>query len=306
MISLRIMTSEEFRRFKEYSIADYAKDLFKGRDLDWKQALADSEEEFVKMLPEGEKTEGQFLMTIEDVQKGREVGWIWFYYETEDGVRQVWLSDFMIHEDERRKGCATAALNEMERMAKNDGCAVSALLVWDHNPAGYGLYRKSGYVPVRHIEGGSVMKKDLLNRPENGEMIMDKKAVLETLDAFPYDREAYWVVAGAAMVLYGIREHTRDIDLGCNERMADSLERDGFLCGYTDSGGRRFKYGEHIEVFENWLKDSVTAVEGFPVVTVRGLLEMKRELGREKDIRDIRLIDEYLKRTDADPYCPEL
>ena len=125
----------------------------------------------------------------------------------------------------------------------------------------------------------------------------DYESELFILKLDPENGVAY--LMGAAMVLYGIREHTRDIDLGCNERMADALERDGFLCGYTDSGGRRFKYGEHIEVFENWLKDSVTAVEGFPVVTVRGLLEMKRKLGREKDIRDIRLIDEYLKRTDA-------
>ena len=134
-------------------------------------------------------------------------------------------------------------------------------------------------------------------------MNMDKKEVLEVLNTFPYAREDYWVVAGAAMVLYGIREHTSDIDLGCNKSMADELERDGFHCGYTESGGRAFKYGEHIEIFENWLKDSAAVVEGLQVVTVRGLIEMKRELGREKDIRDIRLIYEFLKRTDPDLYA---
>ncbi|MBO4832162.1 MAG: GNAT family N-acetyltransferase [Oscillospiraceae bacterium] len=161
MVRLRKMTGEEFQRFKEYSIADYAKDLIRGKGLDREQALSESEKDFEGSLPEGTETEGQFLMTIEDGQRRTGVGWIWFFYETEDGIRQVWLNDFLIHEDERRKGYATAAISEMERIAKNDGCARSALLVWDHNPAGYDLYRKCGYGTAKQMQGGSVMKKDL-------------------------------------------------------------------------------------------------------------------------------------------------
>ncbi len=40
---------------------------------------------------------------------------------------------------------------------------------------------------------------------------MDKQALLKHLSQFPYDRNEYWVVAGAAMVLYGIKEQTADI-----------------------------------------------------------------------------------------------
>ncbi|MBR2521118.1 MAG: hypothetical protein IKE62_02905 [Oscillospiraceae bacterium] len=126
---------------------------------------------------------------------------------------------------------------------------------------------------------------------------MDKTEILEVLDCFPYPRSDYWVIAGGAMVLYGIRERTHDIDLGCSTGMADLLERDGFLDGYSPGGGRRFKYGESIEIFENWLEDAVTYVEGFNAVTVKGLIKMKQGLGREKDLRDLRLIDEYLKKT---------
>ena len=128
------------------------------------------------------------------------------------------------------------------------------------------------------------------------ESTVNKAEIIEKLNAFPYAREDYWIITGGAMVLYGIREQTHDIDLGCNTRMADALERDGFFDKYTESGRRHFRYGEDIEISENWLYDSVTTVEGFPVITIRGLIDMKRELGREKDMRDIRLINEYMSR----------
>ncbi len=125
---------------------------------------------------------------------------------------------------------------------------------------------------------------------------MDKQGILNCLSEFPYDRNEYWVVAGGAMVLYGIREQTADIDLGCSKRLADHLEADGYLFRRTDEGKRWFKYGEDIEIFEEWMKDTIEIVHGFHVVSIKGLIEMKQELGRDKDKRDIRLIKAVLNR----------
>ncbi|MBR0207851.1 MAG: hypothetical protein IJQ43_03025 [Oscillospiraceae bacterium] len=125
---------------------------------------------------------------------------------------------------------------------------------------------------------------------------MDKQGILNCLSAFPYDRNEYWVVTGGAMVLYGIREQTADIDLGCSKRLADHLEADGFLFRRTDEGKRWFKYGERIEIFEEWIKDTVETVCGFHVVSIQGLIEMKQDLGRDKDKKDIESIKAFLKR----------
>ena len=124
---------------------------------------------------------------------------------------------------------------------------------------------------------------------------MDKAEIIKELEAFPYSREDYWVLTGGAMVLYGIKEKTSDIDLGCNRKMADILEQDGFSFKITESGNRHFKYSDHIEIFENWINDTVTQVEGIPVITLAGLIDMKKELGREKDHKDIELIRGYLR-----------
>ena len=125
---------------------------------------------------------------------------------------------------------------------------------------------------------------------------MDRQGILDCLSEFPYDRNEYWVITGGAMVLYGIREQTVDVDLGCSKRLADLLEADGRLFRRTDNGKRWFKYGENIEIFEEWLTDTVETVCGFRVVSVKGLIEMKQELGRDKDKKDIELIKAFISR----------
>ena len=125
---------------------------------------------------------------------------------------------------------------------------------------------------------------------------MDKQEILNHLSAFPYDRNEFWVITGAAMVLYDIRGQTSDIDLGCSGRLADLLEADGYLFRRMENGKRWFKYGEHIELFEGWLRDAIGTVDSFHIISINGLIEMKQELGRDKDKRDIELIKAFLNR----------
>ena len=92
------------------------------------------------------------------------------------------------------------------------------------------------------------------------------------------------------MVLYGLREQTSDIDLGCTSDLADLLQQEGFPVERMPDGTRKIVVAEDVEIFENWLEDKVERFEGVPVISIQGLIEMKRALGREKDFRDIQLI----------------
>ena len=56
---------------------------------------------------------------------------------------------------------------------------------------------------------------------------MNKQDIISRLKDFPYSCEEYWVITGSAMVLYGIREQTHDIDMGCTSALADQLVADG-------------------------------------------------------------------------------
>ena len=123
---------------------------------------------------------------------------------------------------------------------------------------------------------------------------MNKADILEQLDRFPYDRREYWVLTGAAMVLYGIRSQTADIDLGCTSQMADQLEAGGYLYQRTSDGKRWFRYGPSLEIFEDWIADSTVITDDFQLISLPGLLKIKQELGREKDLKDIALIRQFM------------
>lgn len=127
---------------------------------------------------------------------------------------------------------------------------------------------------------------------------MNKSDIICRLEKINFDKIGYWVLAGSAMVLHGIRPETHDIDLGCSKALADELEMRGYPSKVMPDGTRRIAYAEDVEIFEEWIFDKVILVDGIPVISLDGLLEMKQSLGREKDLRDIALIEEFLQRTD--------
>lgn len=122
---------------------------------------------------------------------------------------------------------------------------------------------------------------------------MKKRDILVRLEELGFDRNDYWVITGSAMVLYGIRENTHDIDLGCTSALADRLEQQGFPTSRMEDGTRKITIGDDIEIFENWIYGTVQDADGVPVISLDGLIGMKRALGREKDLRDIRLIEDF-------------
>ena len=123
---------------------------------------------------------------------------------------------------------------------------------------------------------------------------MRKTDIIRKLQALDFDVSQYWVITGGAMVLYGIREETGDVDLGCTSELADLLEDQGYPVTVQKDGTRKIIICEDVEIFENWLYDTVQLVDGIPVISLNGLVQMKKSLGREKDLRDIQLIEAFL------------
>lgn len=160
-VGLRKMNLQEFESFCEYSINDYIKDLMKEQEITLEEALNQAQKEFTDMLPEGINTTDNSLMMIENVYTEKAVGIIWYLYEIIEGKKQVFLNDFIIYENHRRKGYATAALDKMVYNAKQDGCTQSIIYVWKHNLPGINLYTKCGYTTFRELDDGMYMKKEI-------------------------------------------------------------------------------------------------------------------------------------------------
>ncbi|MBR6006157.1 MAG: GNAT family N-acetyltransferase, partial [Clostridia bacterium] len=191
-IKFRNMTGEEFRTFKERSISEYAFDLMNGQNMTREEAFKNAEEEFDEGLADWPETPDQFVIKIDDTETGDEVGWMWYTYEDGEDGKQVFLCDFLVYEEFRRRGYASAALAEMERRAKADGLEYAALIVWDHNPAGQALYKKCGYEEKERDEGYALMKKKI------SEGNMEKKYLFEKLARDAFEKEGFngtWLYA---------------------------------------------------------------------------------------------------------------
>lgn len=158
-VQLREMSKDEFKIFFENSIFDYANDLMKSSNITMDEVRIQAQGEFEEMLPNGLETKDNVLRIIVDVAEQKTVGIIWYLFEMTDDIKQVFLSDFIIKEEERRKGYASAALIEMERDARKNGCVESIIYIWKHNPSGINLYTKCGYVAFRELDDGMYMKK---------------------------------------------------------------------------------------------------------------------------------------------------
>lgn len=130
---------------------------------------------------------------------------------------------------------------------------------------------------------------------------MNKKEIAQRLKELAFDKAEYWLIAGGAMVWHGVREEAGDIDLGCSRKMADSLENQGVPVTRLADGTRKIVPAPDVEIFEEWLYDRVELVDGYPVISLPGLLEMKRRLGREKDMADIRLLEALLGQKSLGP-----
>lgn len=160
-VQLREMSKKEFKYFFENSIFDYANDLVKSSNITMDEALIQAQREFAEILPNGLDTKDNVLRIVVDTAEEKAVGAIWYLFEMTDDVKQVFLSDLIIKEEERRKGYASAALTEMEQDAQKNGCAESIIYVWKHNPPAINLYTQCGYGAFKELNDGMYMKKGI-------------------------------------------------------------------------------------------------------------------------------------------------
>ena len=155
---LRKMTPQEYAAFREFSVADYGREIAAAGRLSMDAARAQAQREFDDQLTQGENTPCNHVCIID--QAGEAQGFIWYQLaEAQAGVKYVFLCDFYVAEPHRRKGVATAALHCMEQSARAQDCTEARLYVWAHNQPARRLYEKCGYAPAKTEADGKYMKK---------------------------------------------------------------------------------------------------------------------------------------------------
>jgi len=134
---------------------------------------------------------------------------------------------------------------------------------------------------------------------------MDNKDLIGKIKALNFSVGEYAVVGSAVLEVLGIKK-SKDTDILVSDNLFEKLkltgkyqqeERYGKLFLLSDNNvdiSNRFFVGNY-NPDEKILINSSFLVEGVPFVQLEEIIKFKKEIGSEKDLLDIKLIEEYLK-----------
>jgi RimJ/RimL family protein N-acetyltransferase len=140
MITLEPLQQEDFERYLEHSIGDYAADHIRNGNWSEEEAVERSRQEFMSLLPEGVHSKNQYLWSILDGKN--KIGILWVQIKN----AKAFIYDFRIHEEFRGKGYGKQALAAMDDWLKSIGVDSVSLHVFGDNKTAQELYKKMGFV----------------------------------------------------------------------------------------------------------------------------------------------------------------
>ncbi len=118
--------------------------------------------------------------------------------------------------------------------------------------------------------------------------MLGKEDIVKILKNMELPLSEYWITSGAGLVIHGVKETTNDIDLGCTTNLVELFLKKGCKYKVEKDNSRIIQINDTIEILENWFVDEL------PVGSLESIKKQKAQLGREKDIKDIKLIDDYI------------
>ncbi len=132
---------------------------------------------------------------------------------------------------------------------------------------------------------------------------MNRDEIIKRLEEYNFDKNEYILISSGSMVMHGLKENARDLDIAVSPKLYDELiKKYNPKCFEYTMEGKLVKYYS-FDVFdfsvESYNIENRTFIDGIPVQNLNSLLEFKKglfkSLNREKDKKDISLIENYLQ-----------
>ena len=123
---------------------------------------------------------------------------------------------------------------------------------------------------------------------------MNRQEFIERLESFGFPKSEYMILSGGSLLLRGLREETQDFDLCVSAQLARKLDLEH--CRKDEKG--YYAPFPDVQMTDNLGSRPYELVDGFQCETLESVLALKRELMRPKDLRDIEVIEAYLKEQD--------
>lgn len=128
--------------------------------------------------------------------------------------------------------------------------------------------------------------------------MLNKEQIIALLHQYNFDSKKYVVLSSAAMVMQDIKMSTKDIDISVTKDYYKYL-----LNNYPCTFEKESKFGRDVYFINNiinfgmdfYTKDYIL-IEDIPVQKLEDVKKLKLFLNRDKDKRDIALIDKALNK----------
>ncbi len=132
---------------------------------------------------------------------------------------------------------------------------------------------------------------------------MNKAEILNKLNEYNFDTNEYIVISSAALVIQGVKEGTKDIDISVTPKYYKYLE-ENYNCElerYDEKNNINIYYIDDVINFStNYYsedKDDFILLDGIKIQSISSVTRLKNMLNRPKDIKDIDLINKFLEKS---------
>ena len=133
---------------------------------------------------------------------------------------------------------------------------------------------------------------------------MNKKEIISKLEKLNLPKNKYAVFGSGPIAIRELRE-SNDIDIICTKDLFEKLKKEHPKhFSHTKDGDEKLNFDD-IEIFYTWrnldtpveqlIKES-ELIEGFPFVKLKYVKEWKQNRAKDKDKKDIELIDNFLNK----------
>lgn len=129
--------------------------------------------------------------------------------------------------------------------------------------------------------------------------MMNKDELIELLDSLELPKSEYYILSSGTLLFYGLREEAADLDLCVSNELFEVLRKRYNLKEEEKNENGFYPISQDIEVVPNSkLNFKRRYKDGYPVESLKSILEFKENRNEPKDQKDIENIKEYLEEID--------
>ena len=120
---------------------------------------------------------------------------------------------------------------------------------------------------------------------------MNRQEFITKLETLDLPKSEYIILSGGSLLLRGLRQATADLDICVSEELAAKLDLKN--CPKDEDGC--YSPFEGVQMKADMAGRAFDVVEGYRCQTLEDILAAKRRWQRPKDLKDIEVIEAYLK-----------